>query len=52
METLTVKALADPAVLLEGFRRDCHLRGMTEESTRRYLSSLRIYAAFFWRSEV
>ncbi|MEM3881550.1 MAG: tyrosine-type recombinase/integrase [Candidatus Bathyarchaeia archaeon] len=46
METIAVRALADPAVLLEGFSRDCRLRGMTEESTRRYLSSLKIFVDF------
>ncbi|MEM3194464.1 MAG: tyrosine-type recombinase/integrase, partial [Candidatus Bathyarchaeia archaeon] len=32
--------------LIEGFKRDCKLRGMTEESIRRYLSSVKIFLNF------
>ena len=32
--------------LISQFREDCAIRGMSPESTRRYISSLRIYAQF------
>ena len=32
--------------MIEDFSRDCRLRGMTDESIRRYMSSLRIFAKF------
>lgn len=44
MESLNL--VQDAGRLVEGFCRDCKLRGMTEESIRRYKSSLRIYANF------
>ncbi|MBC7131091.1 phage integrase N-terminal SAM-like domain-containing protein, partial [Candidatus Bathyarchaeota archaeon] len=47
MERLTVKEpVQDPERLIEGFCRDCKLRGMTEESIRRYKSSLNIFKNF------
>lgn len=44
MESLTL--VQDTGNLIEGFCRDCKLRGMTEESIRRYKSSLLIFATF------
>jgi site-specific recombinase XerD len=32
--------------LMEEFSKDCKLRGMTAESVRRYVSSLRIFLKF------
>ncbi|MEM3693023.1 MAG: tyrosine-type recombinase/integrase [Candidatus Bathyarchaeia archaeon] len=45
MDGLSLKTL-QPSALIEDFSRDCRLRGMTEESIRRYMSSLRIFAKF------
>ncbi|MEM1666523.1 MAG: phage integrase N-terminal SAM-like domain-containing protein [Nitrososphaerota archaeon] len=41
-----MKTLQNSWVLVEGFSRDCRLRGMTEESIRRYVSSLKIFMEF------
>jgi integrase/recombinase XerD len=38
--------LQDPWSLIENFSKDCMLRGMTEESIRKYISSLKIFANF------
>jgi integrase/recombinase XerD len=46
MEKLTLKTLQSPNYLIENFCRDCKLRGMTEESIRRYKSSLKIFTQF------
>ena len=46
MERLNLKTLQNPWALIDGFSRDCKLRGMTEESIRRYVSSLKIFMNF------
>ncbi|MEM3798337.1 MAG: tyrosine-type recombinase/integrase [Candidatus Bathyarchaeia archaeon] len=46
MDGLSLKTLQNSWVLVEGFSRDCRLRGMTEESIRRYVSSLKIFMEF------
>jgi integrase/recombinase XerD len=46
MERLTLKTLQIPQRLIEDFCKDCKLRGMTEESIRRYKSSLKIFTHF------
>jgi len=46
MEKLSLKLVQDPAHLIEDFCRDCRLRGMTNETIRRYKSSLQIFARF------
>jgi len=46
MERLTVKTLQNPMALMEEFSKDCKLRGMTAESVRRYVSSVRIFLKF------
>jgi integrase/recombinase XerD len=46
VERLTLKTLQNPQALIGDFTRDCKLRGMTEESIRRYVSSLKIFARF------
>ncbi|MGC8832379.1 MAG: tyrosine-type recombinase/integrase [Thermoproteota archaeon] len=46
MGGLSLKTLQNPSALIEDFRRDCRLRGMTAESIRRYVSSLKIFASF------
>ncbi|MEM2241667.1 MAG: phage integrase N-terminal SAM-like domain-containing protein [Candidatus Bathyarchaeia archaeon] len=46
MDGLSLKTLQNSWVLVEGFIRDCRLRGMTEESIRRYVSSLKIFMEF------
>ncbi len=46
MDRLSLKTIQKPSALIEDFSRDCRLRGMTDESIRRYLSSLRIFAKF------
>lgn len=46
MERLTLKTLQNPQSLIEDFCKDCKLRGMTEESMRRYKSSLKIFTQF------
>jgi len=43
---LSLKLVQDPARLIEDFCKDCELRGMTQESIRRYKSSLLIFAEF------
>ena len=46
MDRLALKLAKDPARLIENFCKDCKLRGMTNESIRRYKSSLQIFAEF------
>jgi integrase/recombinase XerD len=46
VERLSLKLLQDPRRLIEDFCKDCKLRGMTNESIRRYRSSLLIFARF------
>lgn len=46
MEGLSVKTLGGHRDLIDGFGRDCRLRGMSEESVRRYVSSLRTFLKF------
>jgi len=46
VEGLSLKHIQDPKRLIEDFSKDCKLRGMTDESTRRYRSSLLIFADF------
>ena len=46
MEKLSLKLIRSPARLIEAFCKDCKLRGMTNESIRRYKSSLQIFAHF------
>ena len=48
MERLSLKTLQNLQALIGDFSRDCKLRGMTEESIRRYVSSLKIFARFLW----
>ncbi|MEM3815242.1 MAG: tyrosine-type recombinase/integrase [Candidatus Bathyarchaeia archaeon] len=45
MEGLKTSLLQEHTKLIEG-KRDCKLRGMTEESIRRYLSSVKIFLNF------
>ena len=52
MERLSLKTLQNPPALLEDFSRDCRLRGMTAESVRRYVSSVRIFLKFLERRGV
>jgi len=49
LERLTSSLNGDAAKLLDGFVEDCRLRGMTEESIRRYRSSLRLFFGFLDR---
>ena len=44
---MTLKLIQDFNVLIENFWKDCKLRGMTKESSRRYKSSLEIFANYF-----
>jgi len=44
--------LTSPEELLKSFAEDCRLRGMTDESIRRYKSSLRIFLKFLEQKEV
>jgi len=46
VEGLKTSLLQEHTKLIEGFKRDCKLRGMTEESIRRYLSSVKIFLNF------
>jgi integrase/recombinase XerD len=46
MERLSLKLVHDSARLIENFCMDCKLRGMTDESIRRYKSSLKIFVRF------
>ena len=46
MERLSLKQIQDPRRLIDDFCNDCKLRGMTNESIRRYKSSLLIFAGF------
>jgi len=46
VERLNLKTLQNPYDLIDGSSRDCELRGMTEESIRRYVSSLKIFMNF------
>lgn len=50
MERLTeLKQVPDFGKLIDWFCDDCRLRGLTEETTRRYRSSLRLFAGFMSR---
>ena len=51
MEGLNAR-LTSPEELLKSFAEDCKLRGMTDESIRRYKSSLRIFLKFLEQKEV
>jgi len=44
--------LTSPEELLKSFAEDCRLRGMTNESIRRYKSSLRIFLKFLKQKEL
>jgi integrase/recombinase XerD len=44
-----LKLRASPHSYLDAFIKDCRLRGMTDESIRRYVSSLRIFLDFLSR---
>jgi integrase/recombinase XerD len=46
VDWLSLKNLQNPWSLIEDFSQDCRLRGMTEESIRKYMSSLKIFASF------
>jgi len=46
VERLSLKQIQDPRRLIDDFCNDCKLRGMTNESIRRYKSSLLIFAGF------
>jgi integrase/recombinase XerD len=43
---MSLKLVQDPGRLIEDFCKDCELKGMTNESVRRYKSSLLIFAGF------
>jgi integrase/recombinase XerD len=47
METITLKHTHNFNALIERFCKDCKLRGMTNESIRRYKSSLNQFVDFF-----
>ena len=47
METMSLELIQDFNALIEKFGKDCKLRGMTEESIRRYQSSLSMFANYF-----
>jgi integrase/recombinase XerD len=47
VETVSLTLLQAFDVLIEAFCKDCKLRGMTEESIRRYKSSLDLFASYF-----
>jgi len=47
-----LRIMQDAERLLEMFCEDCRLRGMTEESIRRYRSSLRIFLKFLRREGI
>ncbi len=44
---MTLKLIQDFNSLIEKFSKDCKLRGMTEESIRRYRSSITMFANYF-----
>jgi integrase/recombinase XerD len=46
MEGLSLETLPNSMALINDFGRDCKLRGMTEESIRRYVSSLKIFTNY------
>jgi integrase/recombinase XerD len=52
MEKLGLKLVQNLAQLIEDFCEDCRLRGMTNESIRRYKSSLQIFARFLLNTGV
>jgi len=47
-----LQIVQDAEHLMERFCEDCRLRGMTDESIRRYRSSLRIFLRFLRRKGV
>jgi integrase/recombinase XerD len=52
VERVSLKTVQDTSQLIENFCKDCKLRGMTTESTRRYRSSLLIFAGFLLKRGV
>lgn len=46
MAKLSPKLLQHPTQLIEDFYEDCKIRGMTNETIRRYKSSLKIFTRF------
>jgi integrase/recombinase XerD len=52
MEGLKLKQIQNEEALIENFCQDCRLRGMTEESIRRYRSSLKIFVEFVRSEEI
>lgn len=52
MERTSLKTVQDTGQLIENFCKDCKLREMTTESTRRYKSSLLIFARFLLERRV
>ena len=52
MERLNLKLMQNPWRLVEDFCKDCKLRGMTNESIRRYRSSLLIYTNFLSKRNI
>jgi integrase/recombinase XerD len=52
MEKVSLLLVTNLSRLVDDFCVDCRLRNMTEESIRRYRSSLRIFAAFLDRRKV
>jgi integrase/recombinase XerD len=52
MERLSLKLVHDSARLIENFCMDCKLRGMTDESIRRYRSSLKIFVRFLLHRDI
>ncbi len=46
MEELSLKLIQNSKMLIDRFCKDCKLRGMTEESIRRYRSSLLIFSDY------
>jgi len=48
METVTLEQSEEVKPVIEKFCEDCRLRGMTPESIRRYKSSLKQFAQYFF----
>jgi integrase/recombinase XerD len=46
VEELSLALIQDPKLLIKKFSEDCKLRGMTEESIRRYKSSLLVFSDY------
>lgn len=47
MEGMKLSLIQDFGMLIKNFCTDCRLRGLSEESVRRYRSSLGIFADYF-----